>query len=52
MIKAGLNKITKAPAQLCLAATYPFRNMTHRRVAEHGAQYLRWVFYAMPLSKR
>ena len=30
----------------------PFRDMTHRWVAEHGAQYQRWVLYAMPWRSR
>ena len=35
----------KTPRQLGLATLYPFRDIAQRRVAEHGVQYLRWVFF-------
>jgi len=37
----------KTPRQLGLAAPYPFRDMTLRRVAEREVQYLRREFATM-----
>ena len=45
---AGAQK-HKAPRQLGFRP-YPFRDMTHRRVAERGVQYLLWVCCAMPAT--
>jgi len=35
---------TKPRSSIGFAATYPFPDMTHERVAEHGVQYLSWGF--------
>jgi len=43
--------IHRTPRQLDLAVPYQFPDMTQRRVAERGVQYLRWVSRPYPLKK-
>lgn len=43
--------IHRTPRQLDLAVPYQFPDMTQRRVAERGVQYLRWVSTPYPKEK-
>ncbi len=43
--------IHRTPRQLDLTVPYQFPDMTQRRVAERGVQYLRWGFPTISFGK-